>query len=293
MSNSLVVVLEEAGAALHEQMQKQSQNPLQAVMENLTPVQRTAIRNALIGAMVGGAGGGGFAAAAKKPVGRPALAGALLGALAGGGGTYGLGLLTGQEKFPGETASPESLIGKGTEALVGLPMRHPLMTIGGIAGGIGAARTVPTAAGLQTVVREALKAKDPDAQAVLNRLWYIEKSKSLGRRVREAIPDPRKEVIRAIRERTGSPREMFGVKFPVSPHAKRLERALTGLIPKGPGRISRLLTALKPGTRVGRMLKAIPAGFKGMSGRGRAGLALLPAGLGLGYLLDKYIKGQY
>jgi len=265
MSNSLVVVLEEAGAALHEQMQKQSQNPLQAVMENLTPVQRTAIRNALIGAMVGGAGGGGFAAAAKKPVGRPALAGALLGALAGGGGTYGLGLLTGQEKFPGETASPESLIGKGTEALVGLPMRHPLMTIGGVLGGAGTAKYAPTASDLLNQIKALAAEKGSPlagmAEKGTRELSNLLEGPSLLQRVRRAFRSPDLSKV---------PKEWLSVQ---------------------PGRVSRLLSALKPGTRVGQMLKAWPRGLP--RPKGRAALALLPVGLGLGYLLDKYIKGQY
>jgi len=239
--------------------------------------------------------------------------------LAGGGGTYGLGLLTGQEKLPGETTSPESLAGRGAEALAGIPLRHPLMTLGGILGGVGTAKTMPTAAGLEGVVREALKAKDPDAGKILDKLWGIVHNRPMAQRIREATPNVRKKVEQAIRERLQvKQKELAGLipKGPakswagkllavVKPSArKKVEQAiqkglqakqkeLAGLIPKGPGLISRLTTAAKPGTRVGQMLKAIPKGFKGMPRYGRAGLALLPVGLGVGWLLDKYLKGEY
>lgn len=253
MTEELTAALEKAAVVLREGLEKQAQNPLQSILGKLTPVQQASIRNALIGALVGGAGGGGLAAAADKPVLGTALAGAGLGALAGGGGTYGLGLLSGQERFPGEPASPESLLGRGTEALVSAPLRHPLMTLGGILGGVGAAKTTPTAANLLTQLKALVLEKGSPLAAEARRgtqaLSRIMTEPSLLSRVGAALP--------------------------------------TG----GKGLVSRLLTALRPGTRVGRMLKAWPKGLP--RPRGRAGLALLPAGIGIGWLLDKYLKGEY
>lgn len=256
MDDELAVALKEAGAVLQAQMEKQSQNPLEGILEKLTPVQRASIRNALIGALVGGAGGGGLAAAAGKPVVGPALAGAGLGGLAGGGGTYGLGLLTGQEKLPGETTSPESLAGRGAEALAGIPLRHPLMTAGGILGGAGTLKTTATTANIERQLRELASKETPGAKEALKTIKEIKMGPSMWQRLRRAW----------------------------RPLGKGMRQT------SAPGRISRLLTAAKPGTRVGQILRKIPK-FKGV--KGRAGLALLPVGLGVGWLLDKYLKGEY
>lgn len=106
--------------------------------QNLNPDARNAVMRGLIGAGVGGALTGGVAAMGKhdpeekRPVLGPALLGALLGGGAGAALPYGMKLLSDRAQFPGESKRPGGA--SALEALTKPFLTNPATTAGGVLG---------------------------------------------------------------------------------------------------------------------------------------------------------------
>ena len=122
--------------------------------DGLSDDTKDTIQNALIGSAVGGGLGLGLAPSdGDTSPWSAALKGALMGGLAGGAGTMGYKMLNGSVKLPSEEPHRNtSILGalndnlvNGISSMVG---GHPLTTAGVIGGGIGASKALPRVSNL-------------------------------------------------------------------------------------------------------------------------------------------------
>jgi len=138
--------LEKAAEHLTKRAQSSPVDWLKSVWDNMAPEHQTAVRNALIGAAVGGTALGGVGAMNRTDdestlgaFSRNALMGALLGAAAGGGGTLAYDYTLGKYRTPKEQsmAGDHSAVAQTADALA----RGTVSNAGELAGGLGGAAT--------------------------------------------------------------------------------------------------------------------------------------------------------
>jgi hypothetical protein len=231
---------------------------LDSMMSGMSDNQKQVLRNALIGGSAGLAGGGILGGDLSS-----ALTAGALGATAGGAGTAGYNMLTGREKLQGEVPTinsyPEQLVESGMQQA----LQHP-----GVAGGLGvgalaAARGYPTSASYQTAAQDYIKnlAKGDTA------------SQQAGA---DAL-----EKLRNIQRSPGKMQQLSSI-LQSNLHTSADKSRAMGDILKGKGK-SRLS---------GEVLEQLGTAIK-PKGFGRAVGLPLAAGGGIGYLIDKYLKGDY
>lgn len=329
----LTTVLKQAAADLDARLQKSAANPLQAMWSGVDEPNRQAIRNALIGALIGGVGGAGYgAAAAPEDKVRGALhsllTGAALGGTAAGAGTVGVNLLTGKTKLPGEE-SRGGPISSPINAIGGAVASHPGAVGAGLGGTLVAAKKGPSYGNLLRLVNESK----------LNEL----------RGQRKAVADLAKQPSmapvavgaagRSLKELAGVPGNVLRAGRAAVPKqvAKRLaeleellRRGRLGISPLTEPYTAEQLAPIKKQLRTAKLAKlkaqlqaALKAGPKELMkvvnrATGRAGTissmsrasqaarligpahvpsklwwAAAPIGLLAGHTLDKYLKGDY
>jgi hypothetical protein len=330
----LTTVLKQAAADLGAKLQKSAANPLQDVWGKIDEPNRQAVRNALIGALIGGAGGAVYGGSAADPEAKvrgalqSLLTGAALGGTAAGAGTVGINMLTGKTKLPGEEAA-SGLISSPVDWAGSTVVGHPLAVGGGVGGTLLAARKGPTYGNLLRLVNESK----------LKELTKLQKP------VAELAKQPRIDPVavgaagRSLKELAGVPGNVLGAGRAAVPKqvAERLAE-LEEQLQKGklavPPLAAEQLAPLKKQLRTAKLAKlkaqlqaALKAGPKelmkvirratgraavissGVSAGSRASQAArligpahvpsklwwaaAPLGLGTGYLVDKYLKGDY
>lgn len=239
---------------------------------NLNPEMRSAVMRGLAGAGVGALATGGLAhmsphdPEARHPVMGPALMGALLGGGTAAALPYGLKLLANKAQMPGE--SEQSIGATAMDKLVGLVGGNPAATVG-------------TAAGAGSLIHAMSKRKNPAFKGKPDQPQYVD------------------SPLRQAWESTGgaaqpAKRGVLDIMHDLTDPAKR-NAAIQEL--KGFGRKS-----VKPGTYAASA-KEIPGKGINFAKRvrdtwrkdpaGKWSLAAIPAGLGVGHILDKYLKGEY
>ena len=214
---------------------------LSNLFSGLSPTTQKALRNAAIGALLGGtAGVGAGVLSPDRPVIGSGLLGALLGGTAGGAGTLGAEMLLGKSKLPIETKKPGAPIDRWmVDPAVSTLMSHPATAAGGGLGALWGVSRFPTFGSMAQAAAQA------------DKLLGIKgaPADSASRMVSDAIARVR------------------GAARPAK--AKELGRALTSLH-----------TVLKEKNLYGRGV------------RSPWNLAAIPVGLGIGYMIDRYLKGR-
>lgn len=220
----------------------------------LSPDTQDAITGSLVGAVLaGGAGAGaGLLASEKGEALRTAmkegLLAAALGGVVGGTGVAGYKAMTGGRKLPGEVDKSWSPGQSMSNAVVGTAAKHPATALGGLAGTILAVRGLSS---VPKVMDEA--AQSVNAEEALRKVIDVTQ--------RGSRADVLGTAERGLQDlnRPSSLRQLFG----------------------GSGSRKAFLERM-----LGRM------GSHGALGAA-ASLGAVPTGLALGYLVDKYLKGQY
>ena len=238
--------------------------------QSLDPEVRNAAIRGLIGSALGAGTLGGVSAAIStdghktRRVVNNALMGALLGGVGAAGVPAGLNMIRGKTRFPGEHNKP--LIGRGID-MVGQPFTtHPATTAGMLGGGYVAHKGYPQ-------IREALEPlvkgiKEEDAAK--QRMGF------------KVVPKGLSESAVAGRASTLSQKMRALARLMRSPHAG-LEHGDKAQI---------LLNAIRNPQAHEALAKNISA-LDELKIRGTRGLYALPIGLGAGWLLDRYLKGNY
>jgi hypothetical protein len=289
MPNDLDMLLKEAAAYQVSRFEKLAQNPLSDLVEAIPPEARSTIQNALIGGLLGGAGGGYLAGPGNRAKG--ILGGAGLGALTGGAGTLGMQLLGGQLKLPGERGGPDSIIGNASDAIAGFGAAHPGLALGGAAGGIGAAVKGPRIGKIEDMLQNLIATSKDKTQ--------VNAAKNLMQRIAKIKKSPRMPYLRRAFGGANAP-DISGLG-----DTGVLKGVMKGLKTKNVSRIKQILEAATGGgkaiaargknlasaSRINRILQAMEN--LPIKRPGRLGWALAPIGLGAGYLADKYLKGEY
>jgi hypothetical protein len=298
MPTELDVALKKAADYLNGELEKQAQNPLEGFIDAIPDEAKSALRNALIGGLLG-AGGGAYAGGEGNRL-RGALSGAGLGAATGGLGTLGMQMLGGQLQLPGERGGPESIIGRTAGGITGMAASHPGTALGGLLGGIGAWRMGPKSQEILEYLRK-IAPKDPEAAGALKALDVdlqrpsMEYISEAMRKAREPLtysgPNVRQQVRKLVSGKsTGKIAKLKAI----------LSEALIGSAQKGTTGLRGTLGAkgtqlagagkeLASAARINRILQALPETLK----RSRAPWLLLPGGIAGGFLVDKYLKGEY
>lgn len=301
MRTELEQQLQKSAEFLQQRLEKQAQNPLEGfeeLLDNIPDEAKTALRNALIGGLIGG-GGGAYAGGPDNRL-KGLLTGAGLGALAGGGATLGSQLLSGQVSFPGERPGPTSLVGRGAGALTGAMASHPGLTAGGILGGAGAylkgPRTSKIREELHQIARKGTDAQKSQAEKVLRSIGRIQEGQGKG-----GLDYLRRAFGRGAGAGGGMPataytgpgivsgwRQAMGAGKGARAGALKdyLSNVAGGVGTAAAGRGKALSSSMK----INRILKALPPELIKPS---RLPWVLAPLGVGAGYLLDRYIKGEY
>ena len=294
MPTELDIALKEAADYLNGELEKQAQNPLENFLAAVPDQAKASIRNALIGGLLG-AGGGAYAAGPGERA-RGGLLGAGLGAATGGLGTLGMQMLGGQLQLPSEAGVDQSLVGRVAGGLTGAAASNLGLTTGGLLGALGAYKYGPRS---QAILEELRKLAPKDQQV-------RELLKGLETTLKEPATNYMGEAFRIARQplKYSGPTDINKMmrKLIRSPHLKNTEkvkgvyRLLTQALAKGTGtagvKAKQLGAAggeLASAMRINRILKALPQTMK----RSRLPWMMLPAGIGAGYLVDKYLKGEY
>jgi hypothetical protein len=279
---------------------------------------KPALRNALIGGLLG-AGGGAYAGGPGNRL-KGVLAGAGLGALTGGAGTLGAQLLAGQMALPSERPGPESIIGGLGSSAAGTLFANPGLAAGTALGGLGAWKYGPRSGPLLKRLRDLQIGGDEEAGRALARIEpllqrgalphlqsgfaNIRQPLSYGgpnllERVRTLAIDPAVaahrdpgRVVADILTGKMSP----DVQLPRPQRVKLLRDALSEAVQAVPATAAikgRQLQAaggnIASALRINRILQALPETLK----PSRLPWLLAPVGIGAGYLVDKYLKGEY
>jgi len=134
--------------AQQELVKSAERNPdsLTDFFSKLDPSTQRALRNTVIGSLLGGAAGmGAGVMSPEKSVAGSGVMGGLLGGVAGGAGTLGYDMLRSQLRMPGETGSSGSLTDRYViDPIAGTALNNPVTTAGGVAGGLFAGYRMPT-----------------------------------------------------------------------------------------------------------------------------------------------------
>ena len=248
-------VLAAIGASLKEKGQAVA-SPVNRLLAGLSDNQRATLQNAILGALAGGAGTGTMGHLAGENGLTSAIPGALLGALAGGAGTAGYNYLTGSEKLKGERGLDSSLMQSITEGTIGNAVRNPGKAIGG---GLGLGYYLSKRPGASDF-EDVVKTMKRPGKRIIKELRQIESSPDLTQRLKDVWHNS-----------TTAKGLGAGILQAVKDTANDLRISGTKVMRK-----SDLLRA-----------KGLPRPS------GRAALAAVPVGLGTGYLVDRYLKGDY
>ena len=240
--------------------------------DNLNPDARNAVIHGLMGAGIGAGVTGGLAAISphdpeeKRPVMGPALLGALMGGTAGAGIPYGLKLLSNRAQLPGEHSRPAgaSLVDK----LVGSLVSNPGKTLGTVAGG----------GILYKTIRDR---PNPFAKGPGDKEYVKSPAAKNWEAAKQNIPFPQKPT------------------FGTHPFGDKLRDNIKMMASSDPNRRQYARDILKQRIQFRGQQAAVPGKRiletinKTRFGQGRGGLLALPALAGTGYILDKYLKGDY
>lgn len=236
---------------------------LSDLWSSIGPENQTALKNSLLGGLVGGVGGAGAGMMSdkKSPV-STGLLGALMGAIAGGGGTLGYQLLSGQRKFPGEPSRPAISMDSPVDYAADKMLKNPGLAAGTAAGGLwslGHRATLPKAL-------EAIKGTKNE-RAMTNAI------EALAGKGRATFVDPANATATTAKQLYTQGR---GLRL----------NWLNDLAKKAPTPIRRALQGLNNKIAFGRFVK----------GRTRVGhplsMAAIPLGMGTGYMVDRYLRGS-
>jgi hypothetical protein len=307
MPTDLKAALKEASAYLDGELEKQALNPLESLLESIPDDAKDTLRNALIGGLIGG-GGGAIAAGPDNRM-RGLMAGTGLGAITGGAGTLGMKMLSGQLQFPGERPGPQSITARGAGGLTNFAAGNLGATLGTAGGGMAAYKYGPKS---NEMIERLLRVAGQDsgqtgqaAQAALDALNSATPV-GLGTRVNNAFRQAISPVnysgpdLGALRNAATGPLQSGASR--AGTLASTLSEALFGATKRGVtttgalgslgdkgGHLRAAGSELASAARINRIISALPANLK----RSRLPWALLPAGAGIGYLVDKYVKGEY
>lgn len=246
---------------------KQAQSSgLSDLWNSITPETQTALKNSLIGGLVGGIGGAGAGMMSEKksPV-SSGLMGALMGALAGGGGTLGYQLLSGQRKFPGEPQRPAVSIDSPIDYAGSKMISNPGLTAGTVGGGLYSWMRRPTA-------EKAIKLLQGDGRAGA--------------------------MVPAITALNSPATTSLSSARPIVADAQKYGPAASAYMAEGMGYRSPWLTRMAQNPRLRRVAdllnrKLALSKFLRSNSLGSIGsLAAIPAGMGIGYLADRYMRGE-
>ena len=266
-------LLAEIGSSLKEKGQA-----LAAPLAGLSDNQKTLIQNALIGSLLGGVGTGALGSSAGESALGSAIPGALLGALAGGGGTAGYQYLTGSEKFRGEPGLETSLMQEISDPIMTGAVRNPGKTVGGLAGAGFALANQPD-------YMEAAK-NFPESRSGSKIVEETEIPGGGTRKTTSATPGDTQELleeIKKIRKQPGMAQRVYGTLAdspttgPAAPVSVKAKQAIKEILKGTKG--SQQAAALE------RAGANVPLG--------RYAWTAIPAGLGAGYLVDRYLRGDY
>jgi hypothetical protein len=246
---------------------------------NLPPETKSTLVNSLIGGALGGAAAGGMGMMSApegqglhRAVGTGTL-GAILGALAGGAGTAGYHALTGGRALPGEVKGHRAIGDTAADIVVGGMVRHPMLSLGGILGGLTSSSGIwGTIRGLNAATERTTEREvDPVIRQQVN---------DLNTQIRNLRSQLRNTVNRHQRTRLAD--EIGILKHDVRELRPRMQRE-----------IQRVDNPILRNLRAGQRMEAYLSAADRLQGAPIRAVAGLPVGLGLGYLADKYIKGEY
>jgi len=322
MPTDLDIALKEASVYLNGELEKQAQNPLAGLFDSIPDEAKAALRNSLIGGLIG-AGGGAMAAGPDNRM-QGILAGGGLGALTGGAGTLGMNLLGGQLQFPGEAPGPSSVFGNMANSATGLAASNPGLTAGSLLGLGGAYKYGPKSQEISEYLRKVMKDTGEPGDEARAAWKAIQEGDKIGLmdRLRSAwgdvkapldysgpnvATDFKKTVLDPLKaERGWLPGQTLSGSVPAVGNsktkalAKSLSEALFGNAAESTTGVagtigrkgSQLASAgghLASASRINRILNALPPSLK----RSKLPWALLPLAAGSGLMLDKYLKGDY
>ncbi len=276
---ALTTVLQQAAADLHARLEKSAANPLQDMWRNVDEPNRQAARNAIIGALLGGVTGAGYGAAADP---EDKVRGALQ------------NLLTGKTKLPGEKRKT-GLISAPTNVIGSAVAGHPATIGGGLAGGLWAARKGPTYGNLLRLVNES---KLPELRELRKPIAELAKQKSLtpvavgaaGRSLKELAGVPGKMWNKGIAGKekaleVGPVQRIEQIKALLQAAVKAGPEELMKVVNRATGRAG-TLSSMSRASQAARLIGPAHVPPK-------LWWAAAPLGLGAGYALDRYIKGDY
>jgi len=242
--------------------------------QSLDPEVRHAAVRGLIGSALGAGTLGGVSAATSIGTHKPrrvinnAMMGALLGGVGAAGVPAGLNMIRGKTRFPGEHNKP--LIGRGID-MIGQPFTtHPATTVGMAGGLYFASKGSPMLGEALSRARRKVKLQDERASTVGKRVDVGGKFKPGVLSLEQAAAKPTRvsQNLRALASMFLSPR-------------KALKRTPS---------IRKILPVLEKGVEPNAANLSLA---ENTIGKGVRGLYALPIGLGAGWLLDRYLKGNY
>jgi len=244
---------------------------LSQLWSTLGDSQKQVIINGLLGGAVGGGAGGiGGALSENSTAAGSGLMGALLGALAGAGGTAGYNLLSGKQLMPGEQAAELPATDKAMNALTGAALSNPATTLGTALGAGVAAKGYPTRSSLRSKIMEVAQKAKGNAGAELGAMSGMGGDASFQEAMRKVLGETHFRPGYDFRTGANAAELTGGGKARQTVEGVR--RAITGA-----GRSGSTL-------RQAANIASVP--------RSRLSLAAIPAGAGLGYLMDRYLKGE-